>query len=52
MDDPGILKGWREIGVSPFARDKRGPDAGKAFMRSEVERWGQVIRDNKIAPQN
>ncbi|HET9903506.1 MAG TPA: tripartite tricarboxylate transporter substrate binding protein [Xanthobacteraceae bacterium] len=52
MEEPEILNGWREIGVAPFAKERRGPEAGKAFMRSEVERWGQVIRDNKITPQN
>jgi tripartite-type tricarboxylate transporter receptor subunit TctC len=50
--DPETLKGWAEIGVSPFGKDRLGPEAGKAFLHSEVERWGQVIRDNNIVPQN
>ena len=47
-DDPAIVKGWEAAGVAPFPKDERSPEGGQALMKSEVARWGQVIRDNNI----
>ncbi len=46
--DPAIVKIWTGEGVSAFPKDERSVDAGRALMKSEVARWGQVIRDNNI----
>ncbi len=48
MDDPAIVKAWAETGVEPFPKDQRSPEAAKALLSSEIARWAQVIRDNKI----
>jgi tripartite-type tricarboxylate transporter receptor subunit TctC len=50
MDDPAIVKAWAETGVAPFAKDQRSPQAAQALLRSEIERWGQVVRENNIQP--
>ncbi|MBX6426049.1 MAG: tripartite tricarboxylate transporter substrate binding protein [Variibacter sp.] len=52
MSDPEIVKGWSIIGVSPYPKEKRSPEAGKELMHSEIVRWGEVIRANNIQPQN
>ncbi len=48
VSDPGVLKTWAEQGFAPFPKDQRSIAAANAMMKSEIARWGQVIRDNKI----
>jgi hypothetical protein len=31
-----------------FPPEQRTPAAGEAFFKSEIARWGAVIRDNNI----
>jgi tripartite-type tricarboxylate transporter receptor subunit TctC len=46
--DPAVLKIWAGEGVSAFPKDQRSPAAGRALMKSEIARWGEVIRANNI----
>ena len=46
--DPGLLKRWETEGFEPFPQDQLSPEASATFMRAEVARWGEVIRDNDI----
>ena len=48
MADPALLKGWADTGVSPYPPDQRSPAAARALLKSEIARWGQVVRDNNI----
>jgi tripartite-type tricarboxylate transporter receptor subunit TctC len=48
MADPAILKSWAESGVVPYPQDQRSPAAARALLKSEIARWGQVVRDNNI----
>lgn len=48
VSDPALLKTWAAEGVSAFLQNQRSPKAGSALLRSEIARWGQVIRDNNI----
>jgi tripartite-type tricarboxylate transporter receptor subunit TctC len=48
MADPAILKFWSDTGVAPYPKDQRSPAAARALLTSEIARWGQVVRDNKI----
>ena len=48
MDDPAVVKSWAETGVAPYAKNLRTPKAAQALLRSEIKRWGQVVRDNNI----
>ena len=50
MDDPAVVKAWAATGVAPYAKDQRSPQAAQALLRSEITRWGQVVRDNNIQP--
>lgn len=47
-NDPAILKTWHDTGVSAFPKDERSPAAGDKYLKSEIVRWGKVIRDNDI----
>ena len=52
LDDPAIVRSWTATGVLPYAKEQRSPDAAQAYFRSEIARWGEVIRDNGIhAPE-
>jgi tripartite-type tricarboxylate transporter receptor subunit TctC len=52
VSDPAIVKPWAETGVVPYPKDKRSPAAARTILKSEIARWGQVVRDNNIpAPQ-
>jgi tripartite-type tricarboxylate transporter receptor subunit TctC len=46
--DPAVLKIWAGEGVSAFPKEQRSPEAGRALMKSEIARWGEVIRANDI----
>ena len=49
--EPALLKVWAESGVSAYPQDQRPLAAARAMLKSEIERWGQVIRDNNIQGQ-
>jgi tripartite-type tricarboxylate transporter receptor subunit TctC len=49
-EDPMILKLWADTGVKPYPRGQRSPEAAQMLLRSEIVRWGEVVRDNKIQP--
>ena len=51
VEDPATLKIWAETGVMPFPKDQRSPQAARAILKSEIARWGKVVRDNNIQGQ-
>ena len=51
VSDPALIKSWAETGVAPYAKDQRSPAAARAILKSEIARWGQVVRDNNIPAQ-
>jgi tripartite-type tricarboxylate transporter receptor subunit TctC len=48
ISDPAMVKSWADTGVAPYAKDQRSPAAARALLKSEIARWGQVVRDNNI----
>src|SRR6185503_14265224 len=46
LDDPATVKSWTASGVLPYAKDERSPQAAEALFRSEIARWGEVVREN------
>jgi tripartite-type tricarboxylate transporter receptor subunit TctC len=50
MNDPAILKAWADTGVAPYGKEERSPQAAQRLLRSEIARWGQVVRENNIQP--
>ncbi len=48
LADPAIVKPCASQDVSVFPAEQRSPAAASALLRSEITRWGQVIRDNNI----
>ena len=52
MRDPALLKAWGDTGVLGYADQYRTLAGAKALFHAEVERWGEVIRANKIEGPN
>ena len=53
MADPEILKIWASSGMAPYPPAQRTPEGAAAYLKQQIEHWGQVVRDNKIeAPAN
>ncbi len=46
--EPATVSNWAAQGISVFPPAQRSPEAAEAFFKSEIARWGQVIRDNNI----
>jgi tripartite-type tricarboxylate transporter receptor subunit TctC len=46
--DPTIVKTWEEEGFWIFPKDRLTTTAASDMLKSEIARWGQVIRDNNI----
>jgi tripartite-type tricarboxylate transporter receptor subunit TctC len=46
--EPTTVSNWAAEGISVFPPEQRSPEAAEAFFKSEIARWGQVIRDNNI----
>ena len=49
LRDPDVLARYRRMGIDPVA--PHAPDAFGKLPRSEVDRWGKVIRDAHISVQ-
>ena len=53
LTDPDILKSWAASGMVPYPKAQQTPEGAAAYLKSEIARWGEVVRDNKIeAPSN
>src|SRR5205085_883872 len=50
LDDPAIVNAWAATGVTPYPPDQRSPQAARALFKSEIARWSEVVRENKIQP--
>ncbi len=51
--DPDILKSWAASGMVPYPKAQQTPEGAATYLKSEIARWGEVVRDNKIeAPSN
>ena len=49
MQSPDVLAKYRSMGVDPVA--PHGPNVFGKLLRSEVDRWGKVIRDAHVTVQ-
>jgi tripartite-type tricarboxylate transporter receptor subunit TctC len=49
--DKQLLDSWAQAGLDLYPKEQRTPDAAKALLRQEIERWGQVVRENNMEAQ-
>jgi tripartite-type tricarboxylate transporter receptor subunit TctC len=50
LDDAALMKAWADTGVTPYAPAARTPQAAQELFKSEIARWGEVVRENRIQP--
>jgi tripartite-type tricarboxylate transporter receptor subunit TctC len=50
LDDPALMKAWADTGVAPYPPEQRSPPGAQALFKSEIARWSEVVRENKIQP--
>jgi tripartite-type tricarboxylate transporter receptor subunit TctC len=50
LDDGALMKNWADTGVTPYPPNERSPQAAQALFKSEIARWGEVVRENHIQP--
>ena len=51
LADEALVAAWRKNGVELYSKEQRMPAAARSILRQQIERWGQVVRDNKIEAQ-
>lgn len=50
--DPKVKRAWEETGVLVYPAEQQTPEYAASFFHSEIKRWAEVVRENKIeAPQ-
>ena len=48
VSDPTIIKTWDTEGFFIYPKEQRTAAFANSLLKSEITRWGQVIRDNNI----
>ncbi len=48
LADAKVIKSYADGGAEPFPANMRAPDVAQAFVKSEIARWGGVVRSNSI----
>jgi tripartite-type tricarboxylate transporter receptor subunit TctC len=44
LKDPNVISKFAELGTEPVAQNRATPDALRAHLKSEIDRWGPVIK--------
>ena len=48
LADPKVKKLYADGGMDEYPADKETPEAASALLKSEIKRWGDVVRSNHI----
>ncbi len=48
VTNPAVLKIWAGEGVTAFPKEDRSVAAGAKLLKSEIARWGEVVKANNI----
>jgi tripartite-type tricarboxylate transporter receptor subunit TctC len=51
LKDPALISRFAELSMAPVEDERATPAALERLLKSEIERWGRIIRDAGIAPQ-
>jgi tripartite-type tricarboxylate transporter receptor subunit TctC len=44
LKDPGLTKKFEELGTEPEAQARATPEVLRAYLKSEIEKWGPIIK--------
>ncbi|MCC7347575.1 MAG: tripartite tricarboxylate transporter substrate binding protein BugD [Variibacter sp.] len=48
LADPKTAEQWRKLGIAVYEPAGQTPEAATAYLHQEIERWAEVIRENRI----
>ena len=51
LKDPPLVNRFAELSMAPVEQERATPAALEALLKSEIDRWGHIIRDAGITPQ-
>ena len=51
LADPKVKKLYADGGIDEYPTDQETPEAASALLKSEIKRWGDVVRTNHIFAQ-
>jgi tripartite-type tricarboxylate transporter receptor subunit TctC len=46
-----LVNRFAELSMAPVEQDRATPTALEALLKSEIDRWGRIIKDAGITPQ-
>ncbi|HYD60878.1 MAG TPA: tripartite tricarboxylate transporter substrate binding protein BugD [Noviherbaspirillum sp.] len=44
LKDPNVKQRFAELGTEPVAESRATPDAHRAFLKAEIDKWGPIIK--------
>jgi tripartite-type tricarboxylate transporter receptor subunit TctC len=44
LRDPAVVAKFAELGTEPVSQDRASPDVLRTFLKSEIEKWGPIIK--------
>lgn len=50
LDDPKVIESFAQTEFGVFPREERTPAASDHLLKSEIARWGEIIRSMIIEP--
>jgi tripartite-type tricarboxylate transporter receptor subunit TctC len=51
LKDPPLVSRFAELSMAPVDQERATPAALEALLKSEVDRWGRIIKQAGIEPQ-
>ncbi|MFT4115336.1 tripartite tricarboxylate transporter substrate-binding protein [Bradyrhizobium sp.] len=51
LRDPALISRFAELSMAPVEPERATPDALEAFLKSEIGKWGRIIKAAGIEPQ-
>ncbi|HEX7055521.1 MAG TPA: tripartite tricarboxylate transporter substrate-binding protein [Burkholderiales bacterium] len=52
LKDPKVISTFERTGVLIYPASEQTPEAASGILRSEIKRWGELIREHNIAPSS
>ena len=49
--DPSLISRFAELSMAPVEPERATPEALEAFLKSEIGKWGRIIKAAGIEPQ-
>jgi tripartite-type tricarboxylate transporter receptor subunit TctC len=51
LRDPALVTRFAELSMTPVEQERATPAALESFLKTEIDKWGRIIKQAGIAPQ-